>query len=312
MASTIEIREPDELDRQTVREFFYAKPMLERGKPLFEELLWVLSGRPDEQRHVKILPDCCYNIFDALRKTFFKNFPAVTDIIYVRDQAGLAGAKTIEAAKKVVQMDWKNMGRICGIAARCFRFAELEAENGMDGDGFDHYAPDKLEQLFAMIFGKQWVEENAAKIATEKPGHIFAAMLKQFIAEWVAKAKEKQTEFESVAYGWSPSAFIEFNEGFTRGLISFLDENAFLTGESNRSETYSFLLLAWPEIKAMLEASPQKTVTDLHEWMLPFMRVGVSTYLDIDKLRDICGPPSSGGIGLCLRPLKSRLSLPTA
>ena len=42
------------------------------------------------------------------------------------------------------------------------------------------------------------------------------------------------------------------------------------------------------------------------------MRVGVTTYLDIDKLRDICAPPSGGGIGLSLRPLKSRLSLPSA
>jgi hypothetical protein len=312
MASVIDIREPDGLDRQAIREFFYTQPILERGKPIFHELLWVLSGRLDEERRVKVLPDYCYNIFDALGKTYFKHFPAVTDIIYVRDQAGLAGAKTIEAAKKVVQIDWRNMGRICGIGVRCLRFGELEAENGVNGEDFDHYAPDKLEQLFTIIFGKQWVAENAARLTMEKPDKILAEMLNHHLASWVAQLRVLQPKFESLAYQWSPSALIEFNEGFTRGLISFLDENALLTGESNRSETYSFLLLAWPEIKAMLEASPQKTLTDLHAWMQPFIRVGVTTYLDIDKLRDICAPPSGGGIGLSLRPLKSRLSLPSA
>lgn len=63
---------------------------------------------------------------------------------------------------------------------------------------------------------------------------------------------------------------IEFNEGFTDGLTGFMDRDSRLTGESNRSGTYAFLLLAWPEAKAMLEAYPRKTLTDLHQWMKPF------------------------------------------
>jgi hypothetical protein len=307
MGSVIEIRAPDEADRKTVRELFYAMPIMERGAPIFKELLWVLLGRENEGQHVKALPDYCYPIFDALKATYFKNFPALTDIIFIKDKAGLPAAETVEAAKKVIQMDWRNLGRISAIGVRCIRFAELEAENGVDGEGFDHYTPDKRKQLFTVIFGRQWVEENAARIATEKPDKILAEMLNQFIAPWTGQLKEKQTEFDLLAYQWSPSALIEFNEGFAQGLTSFLDENTLLTGETNRSETYSFLLLAWPEIKVMLEANPQKTVRHLHEWMQPFMRVGVTTYLDIDKLRDICAPPSGGGIGLALRPLKSRL-----
>lgn len=306
MSSVIEVRAADESDRQTIRGLFYAVPMIERGTPLFKEMLWVLLGRENESQHVKTLPDYCYHIFDAIRGTYFKNFPALTDIIFIKDKAGLPEAKTIEAAKKVIQMDWKNLGRSCAIGVRCARFAELETENGVDGEGFNHYSPDKREQLFTVIFGKQWVEQNAAKIATETPDKIFAEMLQQFIAEWTTKAKESLPQLASVAYQWSPTALIEFNEGFAQGLTSFLDENGQLSGESNRSETYAFLLLAWPETKAMLEATPRKTVTDLHEWMLPFMRVGVTTYLDIDKLRDICSPPSSNGIGLSLRPLKPR------
>ena len=86
-----------------------------------------------------------------------------------------------------------------------------------------------------------------------------------------------------------------------------MDEHGQLVGETNRSETYIFLLLAWPEINAMLAASPQKTLTDLHTWMLPFMRVGVTPYLDIEQLRDVCAPVSQRGIGLSLRPLRKAL-----
>ena len=53
MRSVIEIRVPSEFDRQTVREFFYAKPLIERGKYLFDEMLWVLKGLENEDQHLK-------------------------------------------------------------------------------------------------------------------------------------------------------------------------------------------------------------------------------------------------------------------
>jgi hypothetical protein len=65
-------------------------------------------------------------------------------------------------------------------------------------------------------------------------------------------------------------------------------------------------LLAWPEIQTLLETTPKKTVSDLHEWMKPFMRVGITAYIEVNTLRDVCAPPPVG-IGLSLRPLKSRL-----
>ena len=95
------------------------------------------------------------------------------------------------------------------------------------------------------------------------------------------------------------------HEGFAEGFNSFIDEVSQLAGESPRTGIYGFLLLVWPEIKAMLESNPRKTLTDLHEWLQPFMRRGLLTNLDIDTLRDVCAPPPSG-IGLSLRPLKVR------
>jgi hypothetical protein len=167
MAKVILMREPSESDRQTVRALFYAVPLIERGKPIFSELHWVLHGCPDEKQHVKILPDYSYHIFEVLRRTYFKNFPALTDILYIKDQVGLTEAKTVEAAKKVIQMDWRNLGRMCAIGTRCVRFAELEAEHGVDGEGFNDYGPDRINLLVTVIFGKPWVAANAAKIANE-------------------------------------------------------------------------------------------------------------------------------------------------
>ena len=306
MALVIEIREPDELDRKTVREFFYAMPLVERGKPLFAEMLWVLDGRKDEDEHVQTLPDYCYHIFDAVRATYFKNLPGLTDTIFIKDPTAAKEAKTIEAAKKVIQVDWRNLGRMVGIGISLLRFVEMESDKGVDGEGFGDCSPAKVREIFTIILGKRWVEENEAKIATEKPDKIYSDLLKQFIAEWVEKLKPAGAACGSFAYQWSAEAMIEFNEGVAEGLAGFMDKDQQFVGETTRSGTYAFLLLALPEIQAMLEAKPRKTVRDLHEWMLPFMRVGVTPYIDIDMLRDVCAPPPSG-IGLTLRPLKTRL-----
>lgn len=305
MASVLEIRSPDEADRQTVKEFFYAMPLIERGRPVFDELLWVLHDRPNEGEHDKILPDYCYNVLDALRMTFFKNFLGQTDIFYIKDPQGLSAAKTIEDAKKVIQVDWKNLGRMCGIGARCLRFAELEAANGVDGEGFGDCTADKVKEIFTIVFGTRWVKENAARIVAENPDKLFSEMLNESIASSVQKLVPASLTCEAFAWQWSAAAVQEFQAGLAEGWDGFLDIDGQLVGETTRSETYVFLLLAWPEIKVLQGASPRKTVTDLHAWMLPFMRVGVTTQLDIDTFRDLCAPPSQKGIGLSLRPLKS-------
>ena len=97
----------------------------------------------------------------------------------------------------------------------------------------------------------------------------------------------------------------EFNAGMAEGMTTFLDFDGELKGARNRVGIYSFLVLMWPEIKAMLESDPKKTLTDLHEWLQPFMRRDVIATIDIETLRDVCAPPPSG-IGLSLRPLKDR------
>jgi len=306
MARITDTREASLSDKETVRELFYAVSLVERGKPIFSELIWVLVGGKDLDQHGKTLPDYCYNIFEVFRKTYFKGFPFLSETVQVTSQAELESAKTIEAAKKVVRLDWKNLGRIFGIAARCFRYAELEAGDDLKSDEIDD-----PQKICTMVFGKQWVMENQAKIISESLEHLFSEALKQLIEPQMVVLETMRPKWEALAYQWSPAAMVEFNEGMAEGINGFLDENGLLAGESRRSGIYGFLLLAWPEINAMLQSSPKKTLSDLHEWMQPFMRVGLTAYHEIDTLRDVCAPPPSG-IGLSLRPLKSRRSKSSA
>ena len=259
-----------------------------------------MLGRQDLDQHEKNLPDYCYNIFDVFQKTYFRGFPLVSETVQVTSEAGLESAKTIEAAKKVVRLNWKNLGRIFGIAARCFRYAELEARDDLKNEGIDD-----PKTLCTVIFGKQWVMENQAKIISESLDVLLSESLNQLIQPQVAVLNAMQPKWGALAYQWSPAAMAELNEGMAEGMTRFLDENGQLAGESRRAGIYNFLLLAWPEINAMLRSSPKKTISDLHEWMQPFMRLGFTAYFEIETLRDVCATPPSG-IGLKLRPLKSR------
>jgi hypothetical protein len=302
---------PTLADKQMVREFFYVMPMMERGKPIIAEMIWALLGSLDSERHIKILPDYCYNIFKVFQKTFFKGFPLLSETVLVTDQARLSSAKTIEEAKKGIRIDWKNLGRAFGILLRCVRFGDLEAEKSLGQEGFGDLPPAQTKELFIVIFGKKWLEENGAEIATQTPEIFFTGLLNQYIGTHVEKIEGSQANLALTAYQWSPTAMAEFTAGIAEGMNGFMDGDGQFVGESLRAGIYGFLLLAWPEIKAMIESNPKKTLSDLHEWLKPFMRRDMIAYIDIETLRDVCAPPP-GGIGLSLRPLKSRASRSSA
>jgi hypothetical protein len=292
-------------DKLLVKEFFYTLPMMERAQNIVPEMMWVLLECPEPERHVKVFPDYCYNIFDAFRRTYFKGFPLLSESVLITDPAGLASAKSLEQTKKVVRLDWRNLGRVVGIAGRCLRFAELESVDQLKEDIFGDLTPEKTEELFLVIFGRPWVVANLEMIKREPLEKVFTGMLNQYLAVWLAQLQAMQPKIDDLAYQWSAAAMEEFNQGLAEGCKAFMDVAGQLVGESGRSGIYCFLLFAWPEIKAMLESDPKKTMTDLHEWLKPFMRRGVITKIDIETLRDVCAPPPSG-IGLSLRPLKSR------
>jgi len=152
------------------------------------------------------------------------------------------------------------------------------------------------------------VAENEARILATPADKLCAELLNEFIGSWVVDFQKVQPQINALSYQWSPEAMIQLSEGYAEGMTAFLDASSQLTGETDRSNTYTVLLLAWPEIKLMQAAQPRKTLTHLHEWLQPFMRLGIMPNLDIEQLRDVCAPPSQAGIGLVMRPLQSRPS----
>ena len=291
-------------DRQILFELFHAKSIVERFAPAFSEMLWVLSGSPNPDQHSKPLPDYCYNILEVFRKTYFKHFPATSDVVLATEPTALAQAKTLEAARPVVRFDWNAMARTIGMGLRCLRFAQMEARSEADFIESDA-SPERKKQLFAIVFGLEWVRQNEIRISTEPPDKIIFDQLNAFLSPWLAKFPEVQSNWETLAYEWSSQAFVEYNQGMADGMTDFLDENGQLAGESERAGIYAFLLMLWPEIRAMQAAKPRKTLTDLHECLKPFMQAGLIPAMDIDYFRDVCAPPQSG-IGLSLRPLIRR------
>src|SRR5450756_125913 len=153
-------REPSPADQQAVRELFYAKCLLERGQPVVTEMMWVVLGCRDVESHKKLLPDYCYHIFDAFQRTYFKGFPSLSKTVQVLDPFGMTTKASIDEIKKVLRIDWTNLGRVVGIGVRSIRFAEMEAGQMLEVDGFNDLSPTKTDELFTAIFGKPWMEAN--------------------------------------------------------------------------------------------------------------------------------------------------------
>lgn len=247
------------------------------------------------------LPEYCYNIFDKVRSTSLAILPKLSETIS-GDFDLATKCKTVEEAKKVLKIDWFRLGRLFGFGIRSKRLVQLETEDELKRDGLFDDNPEKQKKAIELLIGKRPEQESSAVSVGAK----LHEMLKSSTEPEFEKIDSGLKYFGQVAYQWGSDAMENFSKGIAEGLAGFIDENGQLVGETNRSPTYWFLLLAWPEIKELQASQPRKTVTDLHNWMLPFMRFGFTSLIDVETLRDVCTPPPSG-IGLSLRPLKVRL-----
>lgn len=279
---------------------------MERMTPVDSEWKWYVAQDYQPVAHNKYLPDYCYNIFEKFGRTLLKAFPKFSDTITViGDIKQMALWKTIEEVKRNVRIDWLRMGSVVGIGKRGQRYVEMEAEGNLKREGLLDFVPEKGEAGLGLIFEKSKLPTNQEGSGVQGVGRILEQQLKEDTASQFEIMTGKEEYFRQVAYLWGPEALADFNKAMARGLKRFLDEDGEMVGKSVRANIYEFLLIAWPEIKEMLEAKPRKTVRDLHRWMLPFMRHGMTSLIDVETLRDVCGP-LPGGIGLKLRPLSSR------
>lgn len=298
-------------DRETVKEFFRRKSFYERWLPVVREMIASFGTQSTSSPAPKALPDYCYNIFSMYRRTYFRGLPTLAETVSVTDKARLARAKCIAEAKQVLEINWRALGKAIGIWSRGIRFFDLEAEPSLENDGILNLPLKKQKEISELLFGKKQLKA----LKEFENSQILRAALKKLgkkkIDELGKTLAKVSPEWVRLAYQWSPGAMAEFSAGMAEGQLSFLDKDGQLAGESTRANIYNFLLMAWPEIKEMLEAKPSKTMSDLHLWMQPFMRQDLMSSIDIETLRDVCAPPPSG-IGLSLRPLKARRRTPSA
>jgi hypothetical protein len=299
-------------DRETFKDFLRRKPFVERWWPAAFELFSQMAPGIKPVKHSKSLPDYCYNILAVFRRTSLKAMPAFAETIKITDAERLKKCQTMDEAKEFMTVDWRRMGRVGGIGMRGMRFFELEVESYVEKEGLGDLSPAEEAEVVGLLFG-----ENFPEFMKEYPQfQMIGNGLMNLGAEQVEKlsisTKQKSEVWSQYAYQAGPEAMIEFNKGIAEGMASVMDENGRPPGESVRSNVYWFLLLAWPEIKEMLESNPKKTMSDLWDWMQPFMRVGVVNMIDLDYLRDVCAPVSQSGIGLSLRPLSSHRQKPSA
>ncbi|HUZ06526.1 MAG TPA: hypothetical protein VMV89_03465 [Candidatus Paceibacterota bacterium] len=282
---------PSPADKQAFKDLLLKTPLWERGQPLMTEMLWVLHEKPAANEHQKILPDYCYNIFEVFRKTYFKAFPSRSE--------------TIKTTGDTVQIDLIKMGALFGIFDRCSRYVDMEAADSLNRDGLGQLTPEKTSELLPLIFGSKYMQANQNQFTGKTFEKIALEMLEGMIAQHRPATGVSEFKMNALARQQGVQHMADLNEGKGQGLTKFMDEDGELKGESPRAGTYVFLLLVWPEIKEMLDSNPKKTLSDLHEWLLPFMRAGVLPFLEPDTLCDFCEPPPRG-IGLSLRPFRSR------
>jgi len=301
--SRLHSEEKKKIGAEKFKELLRTRSYMERMEPVVNRLIEIFAGLNHKAQAEVMLPDYCHNILQVLRKTCFKGIPTIEETVSY-DAKQLQECKTLEEIKTVIKMDWMKVGMAFGVLMRLQRFGEMEMQEQMDEDFFSDGAKEEKGELFELYFGKRWLQTKQAEMGGGNDEASFEShLMTRFNAlfENIAKAFAASNHN---AYQWGPQAMIELNQGMGEGLSGFLDEDGQLAGQSNRLNIYWFLLLVWPEIKEMQASQPRKTITDLHEWMLPLMWAAIVANIDIEALRDICANPP-GGIGLQLRPLSS-------
>ena len=263
---------------------------MERWEPVANELNWFINGRPNEEQHQKILPDYCYNIFDLYKRTIFKAFAPISEVIIIKDKERAATCKTIEEAKQIMTIDWEKLGSVFSIGERGLMFFENEAEQKLKKDGLWDLTPKQNDDIYKLIIGERWMKKKTAEIQAKELDKPLEEILEKHRTSLEETTKKAVPEWHQKAREWDPEAMTKFHAGVAKGSVGFLDKDGELKGEGKikLSETYEFLLLAWPEIEWMLRAKPPKTRNQLWEWLLPFSYARWIEIQDLEQLNRLC------------------------
>jgi hypothetical protein len=271
---------PAQTDQELIHNFLGRMPFEDRWKPVTEELKWVLGGCKNPTEHQKILPDYCYEILDAWRRTLFKNLPSLDDTLFIIRNAD---GKSV----KELRIDWRCLGRAISIGERGLQFFDTEAIPQLKTDGLLDLEPEKEKKALRMIFGDRWLKQRVFKLLVH-PHPYIKKLIEKCRSLYFTIKIFGFSKWGRLAYQAGPKAVAEFKAGLAEGQVGFLDNDGKLVGESIRSNNYEFMLLAWPEIKEMLAREPLPTRTDVFDWTKPYTKAGLCSFIDIDQFRDFC------------------------
>jgi hypothetical protein len=282
--------EIQEAAQEKFREMLFRKCFMERLEPVLNESRWVTAGRSNEEQHQKILPDYCYNIFELQRRTIYKGFAPISELVAIKDAIQVVSGEPVEEAKPTETIDWEKLGMNLGMGERSQMFFDNELEKKLKQDGFSDLTPEQNVEMCKLLFGDHWLEKKLAGIQALVPEKPVEQIMEERYSTMEETTKKAIPEWHQKARQCEPEAVTKFHAGVTKGLDGFLDENGELKGERKIKlrKTYEFLLLAWPEIEAMLNAYPQKTRNDLWDWLIPFSNAGWIEIQDLEQLNRLC------------------------
>jgi hypothetical protein len=285
---------PDEALQQKARakyrKMLLQKCFMERREAVENELKWVITGRPNEEQHQKILPDYCYNIFDLQRRTIFKAFAPISEVITFKDKERAVACKKIEEAKQFMTIDWEKLGSVIEMGERSLRFLEIEMEEKLRREGLSELTLKKDNEIYRLVFGDCGMKRKMAEIQTQAPEGFIKEIFGKRNNALVETIKKAVAEWHQKAVEWEPEAVTKFHAGVLKASDGFLDKNGDLKGERKikLKKTYELLLIAWPEIEEMLKADPPKTRNYLWDWLLPFSYAYWIEIQDLEQLNRLC------------------------
>ena len=201
---------------------------MERWEPVQTETKWILGGRKGGKHHKRILPDYCYNIIELQRRTIYRPFWSIDEIITFKNKKRGLKAKTINDAKKYVSIDWEKLGTVFSLGEKCLRFFERDAEKMLRREGLSKLGKKKSLELYRMLFGDVWLTNKFAEIQSRDPDK----PLNQIIDDQFNTSKEAPTktvsDWHQKATEWDDGAVTNYHTGVAllttlTGCIGYVD-----------------------------------------------------------------------------------------
>jgi len=215
-----------------------------------------LSVDPRLESGTREVPKWCAGIVDRLKKTILK------PILKLRPNG---------------VMNWRNYGRMIGIAERYKTFILHDVERDFIEAGLDKLSEEQWEKIWA-AFGEDKIRKRLSEIlelsiADEEP----LEMLFEEVLERQFRALEKmRNDACRLIAQQSAKVAALFFKGMAEGYTCFLDEGGKFAGDRGRTRLYFDFLAYRLEIERFREAAPVKSRRDLQQWVITKTGIAIS------------------------------------